>query len=362
MPALAMIRLSFMRFFTLSSFLTLIGLLMVIHPAIYAQSTPNSDPAYQSLRNLALGNESFTVSNFDLKRDVATFHLRSGTVCFVAPVQGKITGAVFIGDGNLVIDAPLSERSMLKLLTKENDFSENFSQLVLRFTDSTYEEIKKNGSTGSGGCDAALLKDSQRTTRTILKDNLEARLLQDVLSPELGGYFRAFIRGKRYSDKELLTIDPHQGREQINFMTYADSKAGEWASFPMFGAHKVGTVGNPTHILHQEIDTSIENNGNLTGKATTNFVAQLDGLRVVPFKLFPSLRVQSVTADGQTLSFIQEDKKEDAEFNVILAKPLAAGDSFTITCMYSGKDAVSNEGGGNYYPVSREDWFPNNPN
>ena len=31
---------------------------------------------------------------------------------------------------------------MLKLLTKENEFSETFSQMVLRFTDSTYEEIK----------------------------------------------------------------------------------------------------------------------------------------------------------------------------------------------------------------------------
>ena len=77
---------------------------------------------------------------------------------------------------------------------------------------------------------------------------------------------------------------------------------------------------------------------------------------------FRTLRVQSVTADGQSLSFIQEDKKEDAEFAVILAKPLAAGESFTITSTYGGKEIVSNEGGGNYFPVSRDNWFPNNPN
>ena len=44
---------------------------------------PNSDPTYQQLRNLTLGSEAVSVSNLDLKRDAGTFHLRSGTVCFV---------------------------------------------------------------------------------------------------------------------------------------------------------------------------------------------------------------------------------------------------------------------------------------
>jgi len=55
---------------------------------------------------------------------------------------------------------------MLKLFTKENEFSEKFEHLVLRFTDSTYDDIKKGGSVVSGGCDAGLLKDSQHTCVT----------------------------------------------------------------------------------------------------------------------------------------------------------------------------------------------------
>ncbi|MDX6456259.1 MAG: hypothetical protein QOD48_2366, partial [Gaiellaceae bacterium] len=54
---------------------------------------PNSDPTYQALRNLTLGSEAATVNNLDLKRDAGTFHLRSGTVCFVAPVHGKVVSA-----------------------------------------------------------------------------------------------------------------------------------------------------------------------------------------------------------------------------------------------------------------------------
>lgn len=87
--------------------LFLLLLLVLLLPAYAANSSgdnsattpaapPNSDPIYQQLRNLALGGEAVSVSNFELKRDGGTFHLHSGTVCFVNPVQGKITGAVLL--------------------------------------------------------------------------------------------------------------------------------------------------------------------------------------------------------------------------------------------------------------------------
>ena len=323
---------------------------------------PNSDPTYQQLRNLTLGGEAVSVSNFDLKRDAGTFHLRSGTVCFVTPVQSKVTGAVFTGDGNFVFDPPLeSERKSLKLLTKEDQFSENFSQAVLRFTDSTYDDIKKGGSPASGGCDVGLLKDSQNTTRHKFKDNMEARILQDVLSPEPGGLFVAFIHGKRYSGKELYQIDPNSGSEQVSFMTYDENKAGNWASFNISRDHPSGTIGKPIHIAHQQLEATFEKSGKLLGKSTTDMVARRKGLRVVGFDLFRSLRVQSVTANGQALSFIQEDKNEDANFAIILPKAVAEGEKFSVTTTYEGKDAVINTGGGNYFPVARDDWYPNDP-
>jgi len=195
------------------------------------------------LRNLTLGSEAVSVSNLDLKREAGTFHLRSGTVCFVAPVAGRVTGAVFTGDGNFILDPPDSEKGMLKLLTKENEFSENFSQLVLRFTDSTYDDIKRGGSVVTSGCDAGLLKDTQHTTRHKLKSNLDSRILEDVLSPEPGRLFVAFIPGKHYDGQELYEIDPHEGHDQVDFTTYDENKYGDWASFPMSGEHKRSAIG-----------------------------------------------------------------------------------------------------------------------
>ncbi len=323
---------------------------------------PNSDGAYQQLRNLTFGTETVGVSNLTLHRDAATFHLRSGAICFVAPVAGKVTGAVFVGEGELVLDprSP-SETASLKLLTKGSEFVENFSQAVFRFTDTSYDELKKAGGTSAGGCDAGLLKDSQNTTRHRLKSNLEARILEDVLSPEPGRLFVAFVHGKRYNGKELFTVDPHSSSDQVEFMTYDENKFGVWAGLNL--SESEGRITrNRIHIEHQQLDTTIEKNAHLTGKATTTFVALVNGLRVVPFDLFRSLRVESVIADGQALPFIQEDKNDDADFAVILPKPLAAGDKYTITTTYGGKEAIANEGNGNYFPIARENWYPNNSN
>ena len=329
-------------------------------PVASAQTGPNSDPNYVALRNITLGSEAVTVTNLDLKRDAGRFRLNSGTVCFVPPVNGKVTGAVFAGEGTFQLNPPTeTERKSLKYLTKEDEFNERFERLVLRFTDGTYDEIKKAGTAASGGCDAGSLKDSQNTTRHKIKNNLELELLEEVLSPEPRGLFIAFIHGKHYDDKELYEIDPNRNSNQVDFWTYDENKFGDWASFNFTEPHPKGTVGRTVRIEHHQLDTTLEKSGSLSGKATTAFVSERNGLRVVPFSLFHTLRVQSVTADGQPLSFIQEDKNDDADFAVILPKPLAVGEKFSVTTTYSGKEAVSNEGGGNYFPIARDDWYPN---
>src|ERR1700739_1568756 len=44
-----------------------------------APPAANSDATYQALRNVGLGAESVSVNNVELRREAATFHLRSGT-------------------------------------------------------------------------------------------------------------------------------------------------------------------------------------------------------------------------------------------------------------------------------------------
>src|SRR5215472_15048204 len=62
----------------------------------------NSDPFYRQLRGLGLG-AAFRCDNFSLPADVGTFQLQSGTITFLAPVNGYVTGAIFIGQGHFVL-------------------------------------------------------------------------------------------------------------------------------------------------------------------------------------------------------------------------------------------------------------------
>lgn len=338
-----------------------------------APAAANSDPTYQQLRNVGLSGEVAAANNLVLKRDAGTFTFRSGSLYFLAPVNGKVTGAVFVGDGSFTLAPPLEvEKRTLSLLTKGSGLAEEFSEAVLRFTDGTYEEVRKvaGGSTGPpAGNAAGILSDHRDTLRKKLHWNLAARLLQDVLSAEPGGFFAAFIKGKKYNGKLLYVVDPHGAPlvqpEEVSLSTYDENNYGIWAAFHYSSEYAAGTASGTQknaviHVEHQKLDAQIEKSGKLSGTAVTTFVSRANGLRVVPFNLFPALRVESVSdASGQALAFIQEDKNDDPDFGVILPKALAAGEHYTLKTAYSGKEAVSDEGAGNYYPVARSTWYPN---
>jgi len=305
-----------------------------------------------------------------LKRDVGTLQFNSGTICFLKAVNGKTTGAVFVGAGRLLLDPPVPwEQASLSVLTKENEYSESFDHAVLRFTDDAYNELKHSAKPGGTGCGSDYLPASQKASRKEMQYNLDARILQDVLSPEPGGLFTAFIHGKHYDGRTFFSIDPHGnpdlGPEEVALSTYGEARKGVWASFHLAAEYATGMAKssqkNGVYLIdHQTLDTTVDKSGRLDGKAVISLTAQTPGVRVVPFQLFPSLRVSAaIGASGEQLNFIQEDKKEDPQFWVILPKALGKGESYTLTVIYGGKDAVLAEGGGNYYPVAREDWYPN---
>jgi hypothetical protein len=332
---------------------------------------PNSDPIYQQLRNIGLSGETASANNLVLKRDAGEFTFTSGVFQFLAPVNGKVTGAVFIGSGMFSMVPPLaSEKRSLALLTKEPAIHEEFGSLVLRFTDSTYEEIKKAAGTSTGAASASGELDGlKRDLRKKLQYNLDARILQDVMGTQPGGLFYAFIKGKKYSSKEIFAIDPHGlpewSPEEIAFQTWDEEKFGVWAAFHYSDEYKNGKATGTQRnglisIEKQKLDTQIERSGKMNGSARTTIVAAQNGVIVVPLDLFATLRVSSVTnGAGEQLSFIQEGKDDDYQFSVILPKPLGLGEHYDLQTVYSGKDAISNEGGGNYFPIARTNWFPN---
>jgi hypothetical protein len=346
----------------------------------------NNDPLYVQLRHIAAQQDAIPVKDFTLKRDAGTFVFKSGAFHLVAPVNGKITGAVFTGEATFTVKPPIeSERRYLAILTKGQPFEEEFGSAVFRFTDGTEEEIKKaavKDAPASGGDVNGLFSDIQQQLRKKLKNNLEVRILEDVMSGEPGGKFTAFIKGRKYSDKEIFDVDPHGvvcyfpvlalqhqapfpvDPEEVAFMIWDTDRLGIWTAFHYAAEYAAGKANSdeqnlPFTIEHQKLDTAIDKRAHLKGISETKITAMQDGIRVLPLNLFPTLRVETVTgADHEQLAFIQEPKFDDANFAVILPKPLKRGESYTFITRYAGKDAISDEGGGNYFPIARDDWYP----
>lgn len=344
-------------------------------PSSDAQRPPNSNAFYQQLRTLSTGGDVITVSNLELHRDAATFTLRNGSIAFFNEVNGKITGAVFMGNGHLHITPPIpAERHSLSLMTHAEEVDEDFDQVVFRFTDGTAAEIHKaaTGKSTPDGSYAHAVQELQSFIRPQdrLDTNLDLRILQDVLSPAPGGFFFAAIRGRK-TPREYFAIDP-QGftwlaPEEVAFLQWKGSD--EVMTYPLafhrtaeYADHTAsGNEHNaPYRVLHEDLDVTIEKNGFLSSLATVQVRAEQDGVAVVPLDLYATLRVSSVTTDkGDALDYVQERKDADPEFGVVLAHPLKKDETATIKITYGGKDVVLDEGQGNYYPVARENWFPN---
>lgn len=341
----------------------------------------NTHPTYTQLRPVSLSGEYSSVENLVLKRDTGTITFRQGHLYFLAPVDGRITGAVFIGDGEFQMTPTLSiEQRYLGLLTGTPSITEKFSKMVLRFSDSTYDEVKKASGTLSGAPNAGArdaLDDNRRLLRKgkiysrpnvaagFLSYNLDARILMDLTALAAQGLFHAYFNGKRFGDM-LFAIDPLGAPfvtpEEVVVVCFAEDSLGIWTAQHLKEHYRSEAVFSENHqpidLEHYKIDATAKGK-RLDASVEARFKAATDGARVLPFDLFPRLRMRSVKdAQGRELHFIQESKDDDPNFAVILNEGLKKGQEYTLKFEYGGDDALEDSGGGNYTLAARENWYP----
>lgn len=330
---------------------------------------PNTNGTYESLRQRTPNGDAFNVSHIVLKRDAAEIRLDAGTIYFYGAVGGVVTGAVFLGEGTVHIEPPSAmERQQLRIVMKTEVLDQHFTSAVFAFTDGTAAELRKASTGAASGSGAALAQgeDFRTIFRKNLKYDLEARLVEDEAKPGTGGYFLAEMKGPLFSKRLIYMVDPHGAidvaPEEVALLASADDSYDVALGFPSEAQRKLPRPASntPFHIEQQTIDSTIEKNGKLNATAVTAITANESGLQVIPLQLFPTLRVSGVWGpNGEALDYIQEDKLRDADFAILLQKPLNAGDKIQVTTTYSGKDAVLDMGNGNYFLVARESWYPN---
>lgn len=339
----------------------------------------NSDPVYLSLRKQGeaqdFAGDYAQVNNLVIKRDAATFTLQSGELYFLPAVEGRVTGAVFIGEGELSLTPPVEwEKRSLALYTGEPAITEHFSKLILRFTDKTFQEVKASPQArlATGGPQAARARDifseNQTLLRKQLRTNMELRTLIDLYTPERPGFFVAFVTGKRF-EKLVFQMDPlgipEVSPEEVLLASYGATDGGFWTAFHLSDEYAAGK-GNSDEdhrifdIKHHQIDAAIKGT-QLAATDTVTFTPLVKGSRVLPFELFAPLRVARVRDEqGRDLQFIQEKKERDGDFALIWPEPLEPGKEYKVTVEYAGGEALIDVGHGNFFLGPRLTWYPNN--
>jgi hypothetical protein len=346
----------------------------------------NSDPNYVALRNANPG-ASFRVTNLTLKRDNATFTFSAGQFSFLPPVLGRVVAGVFTGEGTFHLEPAItSERTYLRQISGEQTVDESFRSVVFWFTDDTFDEIKRQAQATDEASQAGnawhefrgRARHRTETPRSLLEywlqdediQNPEAEMLAELYNPKEAGSFRAFIHGNKHSDLRflinkrgamaympspeevaLINFDPGGSQDGIWYLTHF---ADEWKSGTARSTENRHTVA----AEHYRIETAIGKNDHLSATCVLQLKAMTTGVRVVSLGLLPRLRVTRVTYKDKEISFIQESRKEDGSFYVIMPEGLAAGQSYSIGIEYEGDKVVQKEGSGNFSVGARTSWYP----
>src|SRR5690349_20937838 len=82
----------------------LIALLIATFAVAWCQAAPaESDETFERLSKIRIDKtQIYNIRDITIHCDVFAITLTRGTIAFLEPVNGKVTGAVFIGNGDIV--------------------------------------------------------------------------------------------------------------------------------------------------------------------------------------------------------------------------------------------------------------------
>ena len=350
----------------------------------------NSDAFYRQLRGIGFG-ATFRCENFSLPVDVGTFLLKSGTITFLAPVNGYVTGAVFVGQGHFVLKpvGRLDTREMIRRSGSEIA-EEDFTEAVFRFSGGVYQQfsgvtVNKVDAPPQAATAFEHWKNRVRHrheipesfTQAVLEgetiDNVDADVLAAVYNPKHPPFLNAYMTGSPHKDLRFFVrmrtgaLPQLDSPEEVALVNCSGGGMddGVWYSQHRINEVKAGTANSREDkrlfaTRRYNIETVIGKNNHFFSRAGITFQPLVEGERVLKFGLLPTLRVTRVSDEnGKDLHFIQESRKEDGSFYAILDEALPLNKDHSITVEYAGDKVLYDAGGGSYYVNARTSWYPN---
>jgi hypothetical protein len=350
---------------------------------------------------LQLGNVGLDKARVFRLRDVsidrAAFHitLNDGTIGFTEDVAGRVTGAFFEGEGEILLSPPNQyERASMALFTGGAILEERFATAYFRFNDETYAELRPSLVSSD---DAPAFVAQWNETAQNLAEGDALRLLMTFSrflpadgepdhateTPVTSGNDQDRFLHVRMQGLRLGTFDLYfdsEAPEQIwagQFKTVEDASYYDvWTSFPSATANAnaeavnatLGEGGKPDLIAisNYRIRAAIKPPTQIDAEALLQLDIRRGGQRAVAFELSRSLQITKVEADGRPVEFIHNPAMEGSErarrgddlVAIIFPQPLRTGQKLELRFVYGG-EVLSEAGAGLLYVGARGTWYPN---
>ncbi len=348
-------------------------------------------PLYRALGSVGLDPQRvFTIREAVLDREDIHIWLNDGTMAFTQAVDGRVTGAYFEGDGEVLVRPPdRMERASLGLFTGAGVLEERFSSAYLRFNDNTAKELEPYLRPPQEAVDFVSHNDEKAralarmdATRLCISFTSAPVVPAGDAPPVPDRLLHVIVAGEHYGvfDISFDTRSP----EQVMVGKASAPRPNDvyydlWMSFPMRSLRKTplsdtrfggpsGPLWTPDvmSISKYTITARLDPPRELTADATLDVQVKQGGTRMVLFELSRYLQLKQVEFEGRPLEFIQNEAIEGSEMSrngndtvaVVFPAPLQSGAHFQLRFSYAGT-VIADAGGGLLYVGARGTWYPN---
>jgi hypothetical protein len=356
---------------------------------------PSAEALFLEIGNVSLDPARvYRARGISLNRAAVHITLEDGVIGFTGDVAGRVTGALFEGDGEILLTPPTQiERASLMFQTGATILEERFSSAYFRFNDNTYLEVLPSLSPAVNAQEfvthwgeSARLLARVDALRVFLTLSRYLPVSQPAAMPAAGVENRA--AEDRFFHARM------QGATKGRFDVYYDSNAPEevWAAQvrdaeggPYYDVWTSFSVQPKTKAQEPETDIAAEEGGRSAFNISSSKVrvaitpptridadAVLDleirrgGQRAVIFELARTLVIKQVDAGGEPLEFIHNPAIEGSALArrgndlvaVVFRQPTSTGQRIKLHFVYGG-DVLSEAAPGLLYVGARGTWYPN---
>lgn len=339
------------------------------------QELPGPNELLDQLNQVSIDRDQvYVLRNTQIARDRAKIYFNRGFIGFLTPVAGEVNGAVFSGDGEILLVPPNpAEKRNLAQFTHAPILEERFASAYLRFTDQTARELlalARKPDPEDVEQPTGFVEEWTPIVRRLSPDH-SIRVLQDLLGDRSRPYFYGRFQGENLGVFEMSVDERLPEAVELGAGRRSQGKlfADLWCAFPSQASQARASLegGGPVRVLSYKIDARINPDNSLEGRAELELESHSSVDRVLTFELSRRLEVSEVKdAQGRRLVVFQNPSLEESRVAargndrivVVLPLPHPAGERFRLVFSYKG-NVIANVGNGVLYVGARGSWYPN---